>query len=721
MDDSDDDFPLPGIESSNANHGDEDNEYDSFSDIDLYYSDNSIDEKSDTSIIYLRESDNSATTEQITETENLNEEPNSIPAHPDGTLIPKEENYRTHCVELELYYKEYMQRETIEPYPLHHLVARLLWIPAIIKMSTTDDYRRIIEIIENIKASADELLETNPLDNCEKTLHVYLDLNISIITMRDKLSAPGSIIECFNSISMQIARCFMLLEQYEHVCQICRKMDSHLSIKPGCSVFPQVFLIWIEALIKIGKIDIARKKVTHYLSLTTTEEDTDAVKSLVDQINTIEEEQEHIEEEDVDSDNEYVKGSNYTGIKQQRLKTKEIKENYQRRKRHRQSDDEFDKTVGDNLIGSDDTSSDNKAGSDHEPIDYYEKSVEMYGNQHDNELNEKDVIKNGIILSEKYLDQISKSRHKKPSFQYEEFYETEKLKELCRRFPKQFKICTVKLEAAHKAICKNTDHSDNISEIEISGRSKIGRVFNEDEVCVEILKDEIDEYKRNNHSGPRLNITVDMSKLNLKVYGQIRGVVKRIHHPNVKHPVFVCMLDESAYHLMIPVSKTIPKLHVLDKNCTNNYQIDVYRYVTEKDELEHKELFTIKPGETKNYVFLVAMICWNDIYPRGAVVKILNAKSGLQSGIEILKFQHQVPTMYQKETIENLNLLLELDEPVLCKEDRKDLTGMEIFTIDPSNARDLDDALSMEELDDNYRVGVHIADVTSYVEKDSHH
>lgn len=48
-------------------------------------------------------------------------------------------------------------------------------------------------------------------------------------------------------------------------------VDSHLSIKPGCSVFPQVFLIWIEALIKIGKIDIARKKVTHYLSLTTTE------------------------------------------------------------------------------------------------------------------------------------------------------------------------------------------------------------------------------------------------------------------------------------------------------------------------------------------------------------------------------------------------------------------------------------------------------------------
>lgn len=92
MDDSDDDFPLPGIESRHANREDEDNEKDSFSDIDPYFSDNSIDEKSDTSIIYSRESVDPAIPEHITEIENLNEEP----AHPDGTLIPKEENYLTH-------------------------------------------------------------------------------------------------------------------------------------------------------------------------------------------------------------------------------------------------------------------------------------------------------------------------------------------------------------------------------------------------------------------------------------------------------------------------------------------------------------------------------------------------------------------------------------------------------------------------------------------------
>ncbi|XP_052090433.1 helicase with zinc finger domain 2-like [Mytilus californianus] len=387
-----------------------------------------------------------------------------------------------------------------------------------------------------------------------------------------------------------------------------------------------------------------------------------------------------------------------------------------------ESDEEFDKLTKDNWIGSDNTLADDEKDIESEPIDYYEQSVQIYERDQSNELNECEWLKNGIILSKKYLDQHLKTkiqRQKKNIFQYKEFYGTKKLKELCQRNPHKFKTCKVKLEAAHTAVCKIIDHSDKISEIEISGRSKIGKVFNDDEVCVEILKDEIEEYKSHAQIDSRRNFTTYTPNQNLKIYGQIKGVIKRIHFPNVNHPVFVCMLDESEYHLMLPVSKTIPKLHILNNNCTNNYQIDVYRYDAEKEELEHKELFTIKPGEKKNFIFLVAMICWNDIYPRGAVIKILNAKSGLHSGIEILKLQHQVPTMYKKKTIENLNLLLELDEPLLFKKDRIDLTGLEIFTIDPSNSRDLDDALSIEDLDDTYRVGVHIADVTFYVEKGS--
>jgi protein SSD1 len=47
---------------------------------------------------------------------------------------------------------------------------------------------------------------------------------------------------------------------------------------------------------------------------------------------------------------------------------------------------------------------------------------------------------------------------------------------------------------------------------------------------------------------------------------------------------------------------------------------------------------------------------------------------------------------------------------------RKDFRDERVFTIDPSDAKDLDDALHIKKLEDgNYEVGVHIADVTHFV------
>lgn len=48
--------------------------------------------------------------------------------------------------------------------------------------------------------------------------------------------------------------------------------------------------------------------------------------------------------------------------------------------------------------------------------------------------------------------------------------------------------------------------------------------------------------------------------------------------------------------------------------------------------------------------------------------------------------------------------------------DREDFRGITTFTIDPRDAKDFDDALSIRQLDNgNWEVGVHIADVTHYV------
>ncbi len=52
------------------------------------------------------------------------------------------------------------------------------------------------------------------------------------------------------------------------------------------------------------------------------------------------------------------------------------------------------------------------------------------------------------------------------------------------------------------------------------------------------------------------------------------------------------------------------------------------------------------------------------------------------------------------------------------KSDRVDLVSEMIFTIDGEDAKDLDDAISIKKTDQGYELGVHIADVSFYVEED---
>lgn len=92
-------------------------------------------------------------------------------------------------------------------------------------------------------------------------------------------------------------------------------------------------------------------------------------------------------------------------------------------------------------------------------------------------------------------------------------------------------------------------------------------------------------------------------------------------------------------------------------------------------------------------------------------------------GVDITSIQKRfgLPDAFPEKTLQELEKYKEEDiEKVAATEDRLDLRDLELVTIDGADAKDLDDAVSLERTaDGDYRLGVHIADVSWYVQEGS--
>ncbi|WP_370875129.1 ribonuclease R [Cytobacillus purgationiresistens] len=103
----------------------------------------------------------------------------------------------------------------------------------------------------------------------------------------------------------------------------------------------------------------------------------------------------------------------------------------------------------------------------------------------------------------------------------------------------------------------------------------------------------------------------------------------------------------------------------------------------------------------------------------GEVIEILGHKN--DPGVDILSIihKHGLPMEFPSDVLEQAEQTPEtIDESEL--ENRRDLRNETIVTIDGADAKDLDDAVTVTKLDNgNYKLGVHIADVTYYVQENS--
>jgi ribonuclease R/exosome complex exonuclease DIS3/RRP44 len=210
---------------------------------------------------------------------------------------------------------------------------------------------------------------------------------------------------------------------------------------------------------------------------------------------------------------------------------------------------------------------------------------------------------------------------------------------------------------------------------------------------------------------------------------------------------FVC--DELEYDVFVPF---VNLNHALDGDKVKAYVYD--RRSSRKPEAEvleilerHKEEFVGVVDIQKNFGFVTTANAkmYTDIFilknklgdaehgdvvlvkledwpakadsPFGSVIKVLGKPGEHNTEIHAILAEYGLPYDFPIEVDAFANKLdTSITEEEIAK--RRDMRKVLTFTIDPKDAKDFDDALSFQVLDNgNYEIGVHIADVSHYLKE----
>mgnify|MGYP001424419825 CR=1 FL=1 len=107
----------------------------------------------------------------------------------------------------------------------------------------------------------------------------------------------------------------------------------------------------------------------------------------------------------------------------------------------------------------------------------------------------------------------------------------------------------------------------------------------------------------------------------------------------------------------------------------------------------------------------------DDRKPEGKIIKVLGSSTNSKNMIEALIYREGLSEEFSNEAMQQTK---EVIKEKIDYSNRKDLTKLPIITIDGADAKDLDDAVYVEKLENgNYKLIVAIADVSYYVKKDT--
>ncbi|XP_067359876.1 3'-5' exoribonuclease HELZ2-like isoform X1 [Channa argus] len=290
---------------------------------------------------------------------------------------------------------------------------------------------------------------------------------------------------------------------------------------------------------------------------------------------------------------------------------------------------------------------------------------------------EYEQLKTEYISDEEDLEDFD--HHKSRSFVNHTDADTE-LSELCKKYPKLYKRGKLVRETYNRGYV--IPFCNPCKRISIKGRRSLGKAFTGDEVVLQSAK--------------------------------VLSVTKKAESARV----LICLLEDEDHskprlsenrfvrRMLIPIKKSEPKVCILISKDKRNF-IPIWEQTYGEWTISAYERLNEKLK--KNNVFMVQVIKWEErfSFPLGFVTGILPVGRSFVESLMILNEEFKVaPSTFKSKTFS----WTDEDETY-----RQDLREVITFTVDPEGAKDLDDAISVRETEDTYELGVHIADVASFV------
>lgn len=208
--------------------------------------------------------------------------------------------------------------------------------------------------------------------------------------------------------------------------------------------------------------------------------------------------------------------------------------------------------------------------------------------------------------------------------------------------------------------------------------------------------------------GEKKDIYIHRNNINTAFDGDIVKV-KRVHNPKStrKEGIVTAIIERKRINFIGIVDKQSKFCFVKPRNPS----VSVDFFISEKDDMQakHRDKVVVKFKEWRK----------KDKNPTGIITEILGQAGGNDIEMKSILIENGFFTSFPKEVLDEANAIANTISTSEIKK-RKDFRNTTTFTIDPDDAKDFDDAISFEKVtDDIFQIGVHIADVSHYVQENS--